>query len=360
MSKLLTFVRYSAIAAVLGAATSLPTVMVAEDGKDGKPAAKADEEKDDAESDIYTVPDDASVDDLLLIIKRLREFRPSTRAEYDSHVAKAPAAMKTAAERVLKLEKDPKSDNAKVAKIVLLSVDIQGLREATPEDKAEVFARTKKHVEESEMTGTEFQLALQLGMGLEYGNARDLAGKAYSELGEMLAKSDDKNVAKQAQKLIGAGRRMSLVGRPLELKGETLGGESFDVAKLKGKVVLIDFWATWCGPCLAEYPNILKNYEAYHDKGFEVVGVSLDADRAKLEKYVEDKHVPWTTLHDEKAEGQHPAADYYGIFGIPAVILIDKEGNVVSLNARGEELGKLLEKELGPAPEKDAEKEASK
>ena len=149
----------------------------------------------------------------------------------------------------------------------------------------------------------------------------------------------------------GTLRRLSLPGHPMEIKGTLLNGKPFDQKTLAGKVVLVDFWATWCGPCVAEIPNVLEQYEKYHDKGFEVVGISLDEDREALEKFVTDQKIPWPILY-EKPEGEgwrHPLSTFYGISGIPTVILIGRDGNVITLNARGEKLGEQLDKLFGKA-----------
>ena len=110
--------------------------------------------------------------------------------------------------------------------------------------------------------------------------------------------------------------------------------------------MLVDFWATWCGPCIAEMPNVLAAYEKYHDKGFEVVGVSLDTDRDALETFLKEKEIPWTILYEEpQGQGwQHPLASYYGITGIPTVILVGRNGKVVTMDVRGEKLGEELGK----------------
>jgi len=114
--------------------------------------------------------------------------------------------------------------------------------------------------------------------------------------------------------------------------------------------VLVDFWATWCPPCLKELPNLRQTYKTYHPRGFDVVGISLDHARAPLMRFLDQQKLPWVCLYDEGPEkGVHPLATYYGIRSIPTAILVDREGRVVSLNARGPELRRLLEKYLGPA-----------
>lgn len=141
-------------------------------------------------------------------------------------------------------------------------------------------------------------------------------------------------------------------GKPFPDFQETdLNGAPLSISKFKGKVVLVDFWATWCGPCIAELPNVKECYNKYHDKGFDVVGISLDQGRDVLEKFIEKEKLPWTQLFEDdvhKGEGwSHPMVRYYGINAIPAAILLDKEGKVVSMAARGEDLPKLVEKLLG-------------
>ena len=85
---------------------------------------------------------------------------------------------------------------------------------------------------------------------------------------------------------------------------------------------------------------------------FEVVGISLDSDRARLEKFVEDREVPWVSLFKDGAGWDHPMATHYGIMSIPRAILVDKDGNVVSMNARGDALSRELEKLLGDSSQK--------
>lgn len=188
----------------------------------------------------------------------------------------------------------------------------------------------------------------------------DFAANLLKEAIPKFEASDDEEI-KQAiadSNLEGMIRRLTLLGNPLELKGKFLSGEEINWDSYRGKVVLVDFWATWCGPCKAELPNVLKMYEAYHDKGFDVVGVSLDdtAEEAKSDK------LPWDSIFPENEDDrkfEHPLVKYYGITGIPTAILVDKEGKVVSMNARGPLLREKLQELLGDPVEKPAEQKAA-
>lgn len=135
----------------------------------------------------------------------------------------------------------------------------------------------------------------------------------------------------------------SLRSMPMEMAFTAVDGREVDVAKLRGRVVLVDFWATWCGPCKAELPNVKRVYDAYHQKGFEVVAISLDrpGDRQKLVDYVKQKDLPWPQFFD----GDHPKnriAEQYGVMAIPSMFLLDQSGRLVTTNARG----KVLEQEV--------------
>jgi len=365
---------------------TLPQPAFAQDEKKvpaEKPAAEKPGAEEPAEQrDPYAVPDGTPAE-LLKFVRKILGKRPP---DADSR-AKAIEAMLEAAEKVLagkptdaeaqealriemmflrdpqklqalaeRLRKAGKKQLARQVDGALLSRRLSEAARGAGDDAAKklnnLIGEVKKFVAQGPLDRGGVSLAMTAGRAAEATGDMKLAADTYTTFAEIFAKSDDERIAGLAKKMEGVVRRLTLVGKQIKVEGTLLDGERLDWAKYRGKVVLIDFWASWCGPCRFEVPRMKKVYELYHDLGFDIVGISLDRSREALDAFIEQQGIPWTIVYDEDGS---PTAEYYGVIGIPTMILVDKDGKAVSTRARGPALRAELEKLLGPVEEEEEE-----
>ena len=237
----------------------------------------------------------------------------------------------------------PNAEVARMAKRVVLAAEVDAVYESRSaegagrliQDLAALLVATKSEARSA-------QIAAQLASDLEVlPDGADAARRALETFLPLFAASEDPLVRVRAEEGEAVLRRLSLPGKPLALEGTRLDGTPFDPRRLAGKVVLVDFWATWCGPCVKEIPNLVALREKYGRHGFEVLGISLDDDRDALDAFLAEQKLPWPVLWSGKAT-RDPLAVRYGIRSIPCLFLVGRDGNVLSVNARGERLEKLL------------------
>ena len=141
--------------------------------------------------------------------------------------------------------------------------------------------------------------------------------------------------------MVAKGLALAIGHEAPEINLPDVNGKDMALSSLKGKVVLIDFWASWCKPCRAEMPNVVNVYKKHKDKGFEIYGVSLDQSKDKWLEAIQQDGITWPQVSDLKyweCEG----ARIYNVQGIPYTVLIDKEGKILAKNLRGEELEKAI------------------
>jgi thiol-disulfide isomerase/thioredoxin len=135
--------------------------------------------------------------------------------------------------------------------------------------------------------------------------------------------------------------RLKKGAKPFPISAKDLNGKLRTLTQYKGKVLLVDFWATWCGPCVAEIPNVLSVYKKYHGKGFEILGVSLDQNKSDLTSFIKAQGVTWPQIFTGEGP-KDPVANAYGIQAIPFTMLVGKDGKIVDVNLRGEALEKAV------------------
>ncbi len=152
----------------------------------------------------------------------------------------------------------------------------------------------------------------------------------------------------QKKGFLGNARRIEAMGKPFTLNfTDFLTGKKLSMEDFRGKIVLLDFWATWCGPCIGEFPLLKQIYEKHHANGFEIIGVSLDANTeekgdAALREYLGKDPLPWTQYYQGNGWESEFSLNY-GILAIPTSFIIDREGRLLSVGERGEDLARQID-----------------
>ena len=191
---------------------------------------------------------------------------------------------------------------------------------------------------------------LDLGLAYDQLGNHDAADNAYQKLIDH-PKYGSRSQAKLAKKVLEQNRTerqgelprppgasmnpRAWIGKPaLDFQVTDLKGEELSLKDLRGQVVLLDFWATWCGPCIVEMPNVKKTYEKYKDRKFQIIGISLDQSTEPLEAYIEKEELGWLHYWDKSRK----VSTMYKVHGIPSTFLIDGEGIIRKTNLRGHAL----------------------
>jgi thiol-disulfide isomerase/thioredoxin len=196
------------------------------------------------------------------------------------------------------------------------------------QDRAQVLAEIEKNIREMLASFPDHfvphQKLLAIARHSEPAKARALAEEVRDKKGAL------DFVKSEANEIL---RKLDRIGKPFVLKFTASDGRQVDLEQLKGKVVLIDFWATWCVPCVAELPVVKTTYDHLHPQGFEIVGISLDQDKQALERFLKKSAMPWPQFFDGGGF-KNKLARQFEIGSIPTLWLVDKSGLLRDLQAR--------------------------
>ena len=389
---------------VAALAMTFANVSFADDAKDeASDAPKVEKEEPVFNAD---VPEEGSVEDYFAFIKKVQSQknlmgkpRPANQKEFRDRAVTVLKACNEAADKILakdSLTKGQTTDAVKakvefVRQLARIDASYKDELASLPQlckdkgldalaEELEVFnfvneymsalqsgnkGNAKKALDQMIAKGeTEGKkITKELAQGLEfvlqyaeYALEKDQLAEVYEKALNLFKNAEDESIVRAGKMLEGTLRRAQLPGNEMLVGGTFIDDTEYKAEDYAGKTVLIDFWATWCGPCRGEIPNVKKLYAYYHEKGFEIIGISSDRDVETLKKFIEKEEMPWKQMMRDKAlvaDGQ-TMGSYYGVTGIPTMILIGPDGKVITINARGAALKDALESIYGPMP-KDEE-----
>jgi peroxiredoxin len=284
--------------------------------------------------------DSALPKDLFEFIEQTKLRRPATLEQY----IEMQRSLRTVAKRLVETIKTPTDPLYQKAESEFVNASVMLLGNEGADAQRKTFDRLKIYLKDRpKIEFMDVQMAILAGNNLEQLAADySLAKEAYTSFAEVFRSKNDDSLADVIAILEANARRLDLPGKVLELAGSALSGDEFNVGSLRGKIVLVYFWASNARGCEQEVPQLLSIYKKYKDKGFEIVGVGLDEKKRSVETFVKRFEVPWINLWNDKDGGVSKEIEKFGVSAIPTSFLIDREGTVLTIDARTVQLDALL------------------
>lgn len=273
------------------------------------------------------------------LLEELQAASPKTPEEWEAKRSEFVAMVRTKLQDFVK--QYPGSDEAYEARFQLaqMAAELDG----NLDESIKIFESCLKELgskagERLELKSKVLFFLSQLQMRA---NRNAEARKNLQTLKELLPDSPFAQAANSMLEQLDASEKLAIGNPAIPFETPDLDGKKVSPKSFEGKVLLIDFWATWCGPCKKELPTVKGAYEEFHGKGFEILAISLDESEEKLRSFVKEQSLPWTQCFDGKG-WQNEVAALYGIKSIPATFLLDRAGKIRFKNLRGAELKKRV------------------
>ena len=287
------------------------------------------------------IPGTEKVEELQRFLESAKKRQPRTLEQY----LEMQRAIRESSKRILDLLKEPGVSGYSEAEFEFVASYVMLLANDGPQAQEKTFEKFRDYLKNrKELNIHDLRMALLAGQNLEQFEDATMAKRAYTEFAEILEARENKDYVDMIELFKASLRRLELPGNPIELQGKMMAdGSEWTIESQRGKLVLIIVWSASSASSLDDLKIVKRLYTAYKDRGLEVVGMCLENEKQSVEKIREQLQLTWPELWDEQAPGTHTFVKHYGISTIPTIMLIDVEGKVVALQARGQALPVLLD-----------------
>ncbi|MFN3190463.1 MAG: peroxiredoxin family protein [Aureliella sp.] len=300
-----------------------------------------------------TIPKNADAKTLAGIVSKAKAISPQSPSQYQA----MQTAIRDASRALLARMKGKEDSNEyKQAELDTITASVALMTFFGEDAKKKTVEQVHNYLKNKEtLSITDIQTGMMAAAMLELQPNKKPARDTYELMDELLKEDEREEMQSLRINLKANVRRLQLLGSKFEIDTRSLDGEEIKTDHYAGKYVIVDFFATWCQPCLIEVPRLRKHFDKYRAKGLEVVGISLDQDADALSEYLKKENLPWPIIHDNEDDPMKTLQMRFGVAQLPTVLLLNKEGTVISLEARGTELDRLMDllfESPTPAPDR--------